>query len=110
METLLYFMARGVIGLLQSLPLDTVARLGRAGGALVYLLDGRHRRVAARNLAMCFGEKSAAEITSLARENFRRIGESFACAVKTAAMTLEELQPRLEFVDAGKTLGRRSGR
>jgi len=99
MEKLLYFLARGVIGLLQSLPLDTVARMGRAGGALVYLLDGRHRRVATRNLAMCFGEKSATEIKALARENFRRIGESFACAVKTAAMTDEELRSRFEFVD-----------
>jgi len=110
MEKLLYFLARGVIGLLQSLPLDTVARMGRAGGALVYLLDGRHRRVATRNLAMCFGEKSATEIKALARENFRRIGESFACAVKTAAMTDEELRSRFEFVDVKKTLSRPDGR
>jgi KDO2-lipid IV(A) lauroyltransferase len=104
MEKLLYFLARGVIGLLQSLPLDTVARLGRAGGGLVYLLDGRHRQVAIRNLTMCFSEKSPGEIKSLARENFRRIGESFACAVKTAAMTTEELEARFEFVDVAKTL------
>lgn len=106
MEKLLYLLARGVIGMLQSLPLNIVARLGRAGGALAYLVDGRHRRVATRNLAMCFGEKSAAEITLLARENFRRIGENFACAVKTAALTPEELQARFELVDAGKTLAR----
>ena len=34
----------------------------------------------------------------LARENFRRIGESFASAVKTAAMTFEQLAPHVEFV------------
>ncbi len=109
MEKLLYFLARGVIGLLQSLPLDIVARMGRAGGALVYVFDGRHRRVAIHNLTMCFGEKSPAEIKALARENFRRIGESFACAVKTAAMTDEELQSRFEFVDVKKTLSRPGG-
>jgi len=43
-------------------------------------------------------EKSAAEIRALARENFRRIGENFACAVKTAAMSLEEIRPHVEFV------------
>jgi KDO2-lipid IV(A) lauroyltransferase len=99
MDSFLYIIARTVIGFIQWLPLRTVARLGRAGGALAYWLDARHRRVAKRNLTMCFGqEKSAAEIRELAKENFRRIGESFACAAKTASMTLEELRPHIEFV------------
>lgn len=99
METPLYYLARSLMVLLQALPLAWVARLGRAGGALAYWLDARHRRVATRNLTMCFGhEKSAAEIRALARENFRRIGENFACAVKTAAMSFEELRPHVEFV------------
>ena len=48
----------------------------------------RHRRVALRNLTMCFGQRTPAEIRALARENFRRIGENFACAVKTAVHEL----------------------
>jgi KDO2-lipid IV(A) lauroyltransferase len=105
MEWPLYLVARALVAFLQSLPLTWVARLGRAGGALACLLDRRHRRVALRNLEMCFGkEKSAAEIRALARENFQRIGESFACAVKTASMTDEELRPHLECVaDASLT-------
>lgn len=99
METLLYCVARGLVALLQAMPLTWVARLGRGGGALAYWLDARHRRVTHRNLALCFGnEKSPAELSALACENFRRIGENFACAVKTAAMTLEELRPHVEFV------------
>jgi KDO2-lipid IV(A) lauroyltransferase len=109
MEKLLYLLARGVIALLQSLPLPTVARLGRVGGTLAYVLDGRHRHVAVRNLTMCFSEKSAEGINALARENFRRLGENYCCAVKTAAMTPEALQARLEFVDAGKTLAQLNG-
>jgi KDO2-lipid IV(A) lauroyltransferase len=99
MDSLLYLLARAVVALLQSLPLRWVARLGRWGGALAYLLDARHRRVAFRNLEMCFGqEKSAAQIREIARENFRRIGESFACAAKTASMTFEQLRPHVEFI------------
>jgi lauroyl/myristoyl acyltransferase len=99
MDTLLYIVARAVIALIQALPLRTVARLGRAVGGVVYWLDGRHRRVAQRHLAMCFGnEKSAEEIHALAKENFRRIGENFACAAKTASMTLDELRPHVEFI------------
>jgi len=105
MDELLYLLARALIAGIQALPLDCVARIGRTGGALAYWLDARHRRVALRNLTMCFGrEKSTAEIRALARENFRRIGESFACAAKTAAMSFDELRPRVEFVGDARIL------
>jgi len=98
MDRLLFYTVRALVALLQALPLTWVARVGRAGGALAYWLDGRHRRVAQRNLALVFGEKKRlAEIRALTRENFRCIGENYACAVKTAAMSLEELRPHVEF-------------
>ena len=98
MNTLIYGLGRVLIAFLQALPLRWVARLGRAGGALAYWLDGRHRRVALKNLKMCFGkDKSPEEIRGLARENFRRIGENYASAVKTVSMTLDELRPHLEY-------------
>jgi lauroyl/myristoyl acyltransferase len=96
MNTLLYYFASGLITALQSLPLDTVARIGRFFGGLVYYLDARHRRVARRNLAMCFPEKSPHEIRALARENFIRVGENFACAVKTASLEQAQLEDRIE--------------
>lgn len=99
MDLLLYCFARGVIGLIQSLPLLWVARLGRIGGAITYRLDARHRRVALRNLQMCFGnEKPETELRAIAEENFRRIGENFACAAKTASMEFEDLRQHVEFV------------
>lgn len=105
MEWLLYFAAKSVVLVLQSLPLPLVARLGRAGGSLAWLLDARHRRVARKNLQLCFsGEKSEREISALVRENFRRIGENFASAVKTADMTPDELRPYFQFVGAEKIL------
>lgn len=101
MDLLLYAIARGLVALLQALPLRTVAQLGRAGGLAAWWLDGRHRRVGLRNLTMIFGrEKPPREIRALARENFRRIGENFACAVKTATLSWEELQPHVEFAGA----------
>ena len=100
MDSVLYIIARVVIALIQALPLRTVARVGRACGGLAYWLDARHRRVARRQLTMCFAEKTAEEIRALAKENFRRIGENFACAAKTASMTFEELRPHVEFAGA----------
>jgi KDO2-lipid IV(A) lauroyltransferase len=90
MNTLIYWFGSALVLLLQALPLTWVARLGRAGGALAYRLDARHRRVALANLTMC-------EIRELARENFRRIGENYTSAVKTAAMSFEALRPHLEY-------------
>jgi lauroyl/myristoyl acyltransferase len=103
----LYIVVKAVLTVLQALPLGCVARIGRAGGALAYWLDGRHRRVTRKNLAMCLGgEKTPAEIEALARENFRRIGENFACAVKTSSMRMEQLQQRMEVIGAEKILKR----
>jgi KDO2-lipid IV(A) lauroyltransferase len=88
-----------LVALIQALPLPLVAKLGRAGGGLAFRLDARHRRVVLKNLTMFFStEKSPAEIHSLALENFRRIGENYVCAIKTSAMSADELRPHVEFV------------
>lgn len=105
MDTLLYWLARALVTLIQVLPLNFVARLGRAGGALAFGFDARHRRAALQNLQMCFGrEKSPAEIRAIAKENFRRIGENYACAIKTAAMTPQQMLPHFVFTGAEKIL------
>ncbi len=105
MDTSLYLIARLLVGLLHSLPLPTVARVGRFCGELAWWLDARHRRVAAHNLAMCLDwGKSPAEIRTLAKENFRRLGENYCCAIKTAAMSWEQLRSYVEFVGVEKIL------
>lgn len=99
MERVLYYFTLGLIKTLQALPLLWVAWIGRRGGGLAYWLDARHRRVALKNLQRCFGhEKSPAEIRALARENFRRLGENYCSAIKTAAMSWAELEPYVAFV------------
>src|ERR1051326_4711817 len=103
MDWLLYSFARVLIAALQALPLPAVARLGRAGGALAYWLDARHRRVARDNLNLCFGAgKSPAEIRALARENFRRLGENYCCAVKTARLSDSKIRKVIEVAGAEK--------
>lgn len=105
METLIYFFARGVVGLLQALPLVTVARLGRVLGTLAYWLDARHRQVALDNLTLCFGhEKSPEEIRAIAKENFRRIGENYCSAIKTAVISPHALRPHFDFILAKNIL------
>jgi KDO2-lipid IV(A) lauroyltransferase len=99
MDALIYVFASALVAVIQALPLPSAARLGRALGSLAFRLSARYRRVTLQNLALCFGnEKSPQEIRELARENFRRIGENYVCAIKTAAMSAAELNAHVEFV------------
>jgi len=98
-NVILVLFARAFIALVQALPLDLVARIGRAGGALAFLLDARHRKVALANLDLVFGaEKPAGERHAIAKENFRRLGENYLCALKTASMSAAAIAERLEWV------------
>lgn len=107
MDKPLYILMRTVVALLQALPLTWVARIGRGGGALFYLLDARHRKVTLKNLTLCFGqEKSPVELRCIAKENFKRIGENFCCAAKTAGMSLSQLGGRIQFIGAEKIVPR----
>lgn len=103
MDWLLYLPVLALIKCLQALPLRFVARLGRAGGALAYWIDARHRRVALSNLEMCLGNELAREqLRAIAKENFRRLGENYASAIKTAAMPWKKLRPHLRFAGLEK--------
>jgi len=62
--------------LFQWLPLRVQAALGRAFGSLGWHLVRSRRRVALRNLELCFPELAAAERERLAREHFRWLGRS----------------------------------
>jgi len=99
MDRVLYYAAFTVIRILQMLPLLWVARIGRLGGGIAYWIDSRHRKVALTNLTLCFQkERSASELREIARENFRRIGENYACAAKTAILESPQLQSCFQIV------------
>jgi KDO2-lipid IV(A) lauroyltransferase len=103
MNRLLHLPVGASVAILQSLPLGLVARLGRFAGHLIWWFDWRHRRIALVNLDIAFGEeKSRSERRAIARENFRRLGESFFCALRTAVMRREELSSRLRVVGLEK--------
>lgn len=111
MNALIYHSGRLLIRFIQCLPLLWVAWLGRRAGGLAYHLDGRHRRVALQNLTLCFSaEKTPAEIKALAHENFRRLGENYLSAIKTAAMSFARLRPHLEFSGFEKLPRRHDGK
>jgi KDO2-lipid IV(A) lauroyltransferase len=65
-----------LLWLLHWLPLPVLAPLGRALGVLLWGLAGERRRVALRNLELCFPEKTPAARRALAFEHFQYLGRS----------------------------------
>lgn len=102
MSWVIYWCARGLVAVLQALPLGLVARCGRAGGLLWWMVDGKHRGLVKRNLAAAFPEKSAGEVAGIARETFKRIGENALSAVKTASMNDADLLQVCQLVGVEK--------
>jgi KDO2-lipid IV(A) lauroyltransferase len=67
----------GLLWLLVQLPYKALLGLGRALGALMYRVAGERRRVAMRNLELCFPELSHDERQRLLKENFASTGIAF---------------------------------
>jgi KDO2-lipid IV(A) lauroyltransferase len=71
--------ARVVLALLwlvHWLPLSLQAALGRGVGALLFVLAGRRRRIAARNLELCFPGWPADRRAAVLRDHFGWLGRS----------------------------------
>lgn len=68
--------ALGLVWLLHFLPMALLAPVGRGLGMLLYALGRKRRRIARRNLALCFAQRSPAEREALLREHFRLLGRS----------------------------------
>ena len=67
----------GVLWLVVQLPYKWQLGIGRFLGACMFRVAGERRRIAARNLELCFPEKTANERQWLLKENFASTGIAF---------------------------------
>lgn len=70
----LLWLGLGIAWLISWLPYPWLMAIGRGLGALTYKLLKSRRKVAARNLELCFPELSTDERTALLRQNFAETG------------------------------------
>lgn len=97
MNALIYHAARIALALFQCLPLRLIARLGQALGWIAFHLDRRHRRIALENMGLVFSATHGPEERlGLVRTHFLRLGENYACALKTAGLSAAESRSFLE--------------
>jgi KDO2-lipid IV(A) lauroyltransferase len=73
----LLWLGLGLLWLIAQLPYKVLLLLGRSLGALMYRLASSRRKIAARNLKLCFAHLSRAERKALLKENFASTGITF---------------------------------
>jgi KDO2-lipid IV(A) lauroyltransferase len=73
----LLWLGLGALWLTVQLPYGALLWLGRGLGALMYQVAGSRRRIARRNLELCFPALSEAERQHLLKENFASYGIAF---------------------------------
>jgi len=110
----IYLLYRAGSATLSALPLTLLFRLGRVLGFAGWLLLGKYRRLARRNLEIAFkDEKSSREIGSLVRRHFQRLGANLLCSVKMGVMPLddvakcvvvEDIEPVRDALKAGRSI------
>jgi Kdo2-lipid IVA lauroyltransferase/acyltransferase len=84
-----YIAVRVVLAVARILPHRVILGLGSGIGLAFYAVDGRHRRLAIRNLRAAFPLRSASECRRIARGTFRHFGR-----LLTALLDFSTLGPR----------------
>jgi Kdo2-lipid IVA lauroyltransferase/acyltransferase len=98
-----------LLWLVHCLPLAVQAVLGRALGRMLFSAARARRRIALRNIELCFPEQTAAHHQQLAREHFRWLGRSLLERGLLLYASPERLK-RLIHVEGDVTLAERSPR
>lgn len=92
MDRVEFAVFRTAVGLFARLPPAAALRAGAALGMLFYRLDQRNRRVAMRNLALAFPDRTEAERDTILRASCRNLGRLAAEVCQMPRLTAEAVQ------------------
>jgi lipopolysaccharide heptosyltransferase II len=97
LDFIVYLFYRSGSAIARALPLPLLFVLGEYLGFCAWIVLGKYRRLARRNVAIAFGgEKSPRELRRLVRRHFQRLGANLLCSVKLTHMPLEQMATRIE--------------
>lgn len=97
-----YWLVAAVRGIVRVLPERLAAGLGGVLGRLFFYIDGRHRRIAERQLQAAFPRKSAAECRAIARATFVHFGHLLIAVLRFSSLTREQMMRRVEYEGADR--------
>jgi len=97
LDFIVYLLYRSGSAIANMLPLPLLFVFGEGLGLCAWIVLGKYRRLAQRNVATAFGsEKTPREMRRLVRLHFQRLGANLLCSVKLTAMPLEKMAVRIE--------------
>jgi KDO2-lipid IV(A) lauroyltransferase len=96
-----YLLVRTLQALVAILPDALVLACGDAIGAMVFMLDWRHRRVAAANVARAFPSRPPGERRAIVRAAFKHFGRLLFQFLKFSTLSSGQILERVEF-DGGE--------
>jgi lipopolysaccharide heptosyltransferase II len=92
-----YLLYRAGLAIAAALSLPILFALGELLGFCAWLLSGKYRRLAERNVAIAFAnEKTPREMRRLVRRHFQRLGANLLCSVKLSAIPPEKILQRVK--------------
>lgn len=96
MNYVVYLLYRALGFIIGLLPLGVVIRTGRLVGLLGYFLVRKYRRIALRNLAIAFPDKTPRERRSFGRAHFATLFGNLFAAENIARLSREEIEGLVE--------------
>jgi len=80
-----------------ALPLPLLYAAGQFLGFCAWLISGKYRRLAERNVAIALGDQSSpVELRRLVRRHFQRLGANLLCSAKLTQMPPEQILRRVK--------------
>jgi lipopolysaccharide heptosyltransferase II len=92
-----YLLYRTGLAIVAAIPMRLLFSVGQFLGFCAWLVSGKYRRLAKRNVAIAFAnEKTPPEMRRLVRRHFQRLGANLLCSVKLTAMPPEKILRRVK--------------
>jgi heptosyltransferase II len=96
LDFVVYLLYRAGSAIVSVLPLPFLFILGQFLGFCAWIVLGKYRRLAQRNISIAFsGERSPEQLRRLVRRHFQRLGANLLCSVKLTQMPPEKILRRV---------------
>jgi lipopolysaccharide heptosyltransferase II len=97
LDFVVHLLYRAGLAIAAALPMPVLFAIGEFLGFCAWLLSGKYRHLAERNVAIAFAnEKTLRERRRLVRRHFQRLGANLLCSVKLTAMPPEKILQRVK--------------
>jgi heptosyltransferase-2 len=92
LDFVVYLLYRAGLAIAAALPMRLLFVLGQFLGLCAWLVSGKYRHLAERNVEIAFAnEKTLSEMRRLVRRHFQRLSANLLCSVKLTAMPPEKV-------------------